>query len=344
MANSYKHRSGDRKDGRLLRSLPAISKFIPYFLRDRGSSGILYEEDLDVTAADKCLRQERVNGYKNIGFLHFFIAAYIRCISMLPGLNRFIVGRRVFARDEIDIVLTVKRSETLESSDTRVKIRFEATARGEKPGTVTTMNKKDADRIVRSIEEAKRQADFVFVSHHSHERKGMAKNRPADFCRDFAKLCIDAGATAYIGHGPHIWRGIEIYKDKPVFYSLGDFIFQNDSVERQPTEFYDLYDLGPDNTVADGLDSRSANGTRGLAVDHFVFESALASFTVTEGAIREVDLQPLSLGFKNGRSLRGRPELADAKYGEQILADIADLSKEYGTTIQIADGKGKIVI
>ena len=90
-------------------------------------SGILYEEDLDVTAADKCLRQERVNGYKNIGFLHFFIAAYIRCISMLPGLNRFIVGRRVFARDEIDIVLTVKRSETLESSDTRVKIRFEAT-------------------------------------------------------------------------------------------------------------------------------------------------------------------------------------------------------------------------
>ncbi len=127
MANSYKHRSGDRKDGRLLRSLPAISKFIPYFLRDRGSSGILYEEDLDVTAADKCLRQERVNGYKNIGFLHFFIAAYIRCISMLPGLNRFIVGRRVFARDEIDIVLTVKRSEALESSDTRVKIRFDAT-------------------------------------------------------------------------------------------------------------------------------------------------------------------------------------------------------------------------
>ena len=224
------------------------------------------------------------------------------------------------------------------------KIRFEATARGEKPGTVTTMNKKDANRIVRSIEEAKRQADFVFVSHHSHERKGMAKNRPADFCRDFAKLCIDAGATAYIGHGPHIWRGIEIYKDKPIFYSLGDFIFQNDSVERQPTEFYDLYDLGADNTVADGLDARSANGTRGLAVDHFVFESALASFAVTEGAIREVNLQPLSLGFKNGRSLRGRPELADAKYGEQILADIEGLSKEYGTVIRIADGKGKIII
>ena len=127
MANSYRHRSGDRKEGRLLRSLPALNKFIPYLLRDRDGSSILYEEDFDVSAADKCLRQERVNGYKNIGFLHFFIAAYIRCLFMLPGLNRFIVGRRVFARDEIDIVLTVKRSETLESSDTRVKIRFDAT-------------------------------------------------------------------------------------------------------------------------------------------------------------------------------------------------------------------------
>ena len=126
MANSYKHRSGDRKEGRLLRSLTALSKFIPYLLRDRDGAGILYEEDFDVTAADKCLRQERVNGYKNIGFLHFFIAAYIRCISMLPGLNRFVVGRRVYARDDIDIVLTVKRSETLESSDARVKIRFDA--------------------------------------------------------------------------------------------------------------------------------------------------------------------------------------------------------------------------
>ena len=46
MANSYRHRSGDRKEGRLLRSLPALNKFIPYLLRDRDGSSILYEEDL----------------------------------------------------------------------------------------------------------------------------------------------------------------------------------------------------------------------------------------------------------------------------------------------------------
>ena len=127
MPTAYKHRSGDRRDGRLLRSLPAQESFTPYYLKDRGNSCLLCDEDFDVTDVDRCLREERVNGYKNIGFLHFFIAAYIRCVSMLPGMNRFIVGRRIFARNEIEVILTVKRSAAIENSDTKVKVRFEAT-------------------------------------------------------------------------------------------------------------------------------------------------------------------------------------------------------------------------
>jgi poly-gamma-glutamate synthesis protein (capsule biosynthesis protein) len=218
-------------------------------------------------------------------------------------------------------------------------LRFEP---GDHPGTETKMNAKDAARIEKSIKEAKRQADVVLVSHHSHERKGLHKNQPADFCRDFARLVIDSGASAYLGHGPHIWRGIEIYQGKPIFYSMGDFIFQNDSVERQPAEFYDLYDLDVNNTVSDGLDARSANETRGLAVDPFVYESAAVSFTVKDGKIGEIILRPLSLGFKNGRSLRGRPEFAAQEHGEKILRDIAALSEPFGTKIQIARGQGKI--
>lgn len=218
-------------------------------------------------------------------------------------------------------------------------IRFEP---GEEPGTCTKMNPKDANRIVRSIQEAARQADVVLVSHHTHERKGLQKDRPADFARDFAKLCIDSGAHAYIGHGPHIWRGIEVYNHRPIFYSLGDFIFQNDSVERQSTEFYDLYDLGVDNTVSDGLDARSANETRGLVVDRKVYESAIVSFAVTDGEIDEITLNPLSLGFEYGRSRRGRPQFADQENGERILRDIAVLSEEFGTKLTVKNGVGKI--
>ena len=126
MPNTYKHRSGDRRDGRLLRSLPAQESFTPYFMKNREGSCLLCDEDFDVTEADRCLKEEQANGYENIGFLHFFIAAYIRCLTMLPGLNRFIVGRRIFARNEIEIVLTVKRSAAIENSDAKVKVLFDA--------------------------------------------------------------------------------------------------------------------------------------------------------------------------------------------------------------------------
>ena len=64
-----------------------------------------------------------------------------------------------------------------------VPYRFEAGT----PGTVTRMNTKDAARIVHAIKEASAQADIVLVSHHTHERKGMDKELPADFARDFAQ-------------------------------------------------------------------------------------------------------------------------------------------------------------
>ena len=127
MQSSYKHRAGDRKDGRLLRSLPALNKFIPYVMTTRNDACNYYEESFEVSAVDKCLRQERVNGYKGIGFLHFLIAAYIRCVSMLPGINRYVAGRRIYARNTITVVLAVKRSLSVESSETTIKVDFEPT-------------------------------------------------------------------------------------------------------------------------------------------------------------------------------------------------------------------------
>ena len=110
MATSYRRRMGDRKDGRLLRSLSAFSKFIPYIMPTRNDATNYYEESFDVSAVDRRLRQLRVEGYKGIGILHFLIAAYIRLVSMLPGLNRFVVGRRIYARHGICVVMVVKRT------------------------------------------------------------------------------------------------------------------------------------------------------------------------------------------------------------------------------------------
>lgn len=217
-------------------------------------------------------------------------------------------------------------------------IRFEV---GDQ-GSVTTYHKKDADRIVKAINEAKRQSDVVFVSHHVHEFKGPTKEISSDFARDFARLCIDSGAHAYLGHGPHILRGFEVYKNHPIFYSLGDFIIQNDSVERQPADFYDIYGLGADNTPSDGFDARSGHGTKGLAVNRKVFESVIVSFQVEDGAVDSVEIIPITLGFEKPRSRKGRPELATVEDGERILKELAQLSAEYKTKIEIRSGRGYI--
>lgn len=211
-------------------------------------------------------------------------------------------------------------------------------------GTKTFCNKKDLQRILRYISEAKRQADVVLVSHHAHEFRGIDKAVAADFTREFAHACIDAGVDAFLGHGPHILRGIEIYNSKPIFYSLGDFFIQNDSVERQPADFFDIYNLGPDNTPSDGWAARSKNGTSGLVVNSKVFESVITRFVVEDGTIKQVELLPITLGFEKTRSRKGRPELASISDGERILQDLQKLSDEFNTQITIKNGKGYIDI
>ena len=122
-----RRRMGDRKEGRLLRSLPGFAKFIPFIMPQRNDRFIHYEESFEVTELDRCLRKLRVDGYKGIGILHFLIAAYVRGVSMMPGINRFVVGRRIYARNNIEVVMTVKRALTLESTETTIKVVFEPT-------------------------------------------------------------------------------------------------------------------------------------------------------------------------------------------------------------------------
>ena len=139
--SKYKRRFGDRKEGRLLRSLPPFNKFIPYIMPTRNDRSNSYEESFEVSEVDRRLRQLRVQGYKGIGILHFLIAAYIRGVSMLPGMNRFVVGRRIYARDDIEVVMTVKRSLAVGAPETTIKVRFEPT------DTITDVYRKMTEKI-----------------------------------------------------------------------------------------------------------------------------------------------------------------------------------------------------
>lgn len=122
-----KRRMGDRKDGRLIRSLSALPKMIPYIMPTRNDAHVFYEESFEVTALERRLRQLRSEGSKGLGILHFIIAAYIRAVSMLPGVNRFVVGRRIYAANDISVNMMVKRGMSVDASETAIKVHFEPT-------------------------------------------------------------------------------------------------------------------------------------------------------------------------------------------------------------------------
>lgn len=210
-----------------------------------------------------------------------------------------------------------------------------------KPGKETTPDKRDLARIIRSIHEAKRQADYVLISIHAHEMKGEEKSLAAGFLETFARRCIDEGADAVIGHGPHILRGIEIYKNRPIFYSLGNFIFQNETVTHLPSDFYETFGLGQTDSVADALDARSRNNTIGFGVKQEIWESVLPFWKMEAGELTELTLYPIELGYGQPRYRRGWPQLSK---DSSILQRIAALSEKYGTQLVIEEGVAHVML
>jgi poly-gamma-glutamate synthesis protein (capsule biosynthesis protein) len=168
--------------------------------------------------------------------------------------------------------------------------------------------------------------------------KDDRKDYPADFVVEFARACIDAGAHAIIGHGPHLVRGIEIYKQRPIFYSLGNFIFQNETVDRQPADFYEKYGLGPEHHVVEAYAKRSGNDSLGFAVNPEVWSSVIAEWTLEDGRLAELTLHPIELGFAEPRHRRGWPRLTQQP---DALRDLQRLSREFGTKLTIEAGTAR---
>ena len=200
-------------------------------------------------------------------------------------------------------------------------------------------DKKDMARIEAEIREARRQADVVLVSLHAHECDGMETNVPSQFVEDFCHACIDAGATAVLGHGPHELRGIELYKGGVIFYSLGNFIFETETVGLQPLDAYRNKGFADDTKVGQFMDARSKNGTCGYAVQEWIWKSVMAGFTVVDGRITQVQLYPIDLGQNKPRGQKGTPVLSD---DEGILTYLQSLSQPYGTQIRLENGVGLI--
>lgn len=122
-----RRRFGDRKEGRRLRTITPLMAFTPFIMIDRSDACNQFAGAVEISETDRWLRAKRAEGYKGLGMVHLFIAAYIRVLCHLPGLNRFVSGQRVYARNTITINMMVKRGITVDSEETCAKVDFELT-------------------------------------------------------------------------------------------------------------------------------------------------------------------------------------------------------------------------
>ena len=211
---------------------------------------------------------------------------------------------------------------------------------GEKPGIRQWIKKKDLEEVCRWITDARRQADFVVASVHSHQgplMEGNIKETP-DSLVEACHLFVKAGAAAVVCHGPHVLRGLEIYQGKPIFYSLGNFIFQIGGTRRFPSEMYEQYGLSDDATPADIFNAadRDKDGIpHGFLAGASFWQSVLPICRYDQGHLLELKLYPVTLHQDAPRSRRGDPSLAEGDLGHQILDSFAKLCKPYSIKLEI---------
>ena len=212
-----------------------------------------------------------------------------------------------------------------------------------KSGKTTFVNPGDMERTVKAIGEAKGFSDYIVISIHSHQIKNTVKEEPAEFLEEFCRKCIDAGADAVIGTGPHLIRPVEIYKNKPIFYSLGDFFLENETMKKVPDGMFLKQKMTGNENMADMYDARSDHGKKGLYYSRVMFEAFVPYWEADDhGDVTKIELLPVELGYGKPRSRGGVPAPA---FDKGILERLKEMSRPYGTEIEIDEsGIGHVVL
>lgn len=214
---------------------------------------------------------------------------------------------------------------------------------GEQVGYSYQPDPSDVARILRSVRQGKQFADFCIVTNHGHEPGNWSK-QPPDYEQSFAHQMIHAGADAYIVHGPHQLRGIEIYKGRPILYSVGNFIMDD---LRTPVGADMFAAYGKDPQTDTDAEVTLAEMARGYETDPgfsdpVFYESIIAVSRFEHTQLAELRLYPIELGHSKRFANRGIPRLVTGPQAKAIIERLQKLSKPFGTEITIENDVGVI--
>ncbi|MCY0389006.1 CapA family protein [Robbsia sp. Bb-Pol-6] len=177
-------------------------------------------------------------------------------------------------------------------------------------------HEEDRQRILCAIRAAAKRADVVIACHHNHDR-GPGHEAVPDWQRDFAHQCIDAGAAVFAGHGVPVLQGIEIYRAAPLFFGLGNFMFQ----VAKPVGAYE-------EGTWEGVMALCAFKNRWC--EHVRLIPVVLNEVACDGSVEAGD--------------RGLPTLASPSQADAILARIGARCAAFGTSVSLLSHEGIVTI
>ena len=99
-----------------------MNQVSPFIMPNRNGASNAFTATIDIDKCEQLLAKKRAEGCKGIGMIHILMASYVRVISQLPGINRFIRGQRLYAREYIEICMVMKKEIKLNAPETVLKI------------------------------------------------------------------------------------------------------------------------------------------------------------------------------------------------------------------------------
>lgn len=260
-----------------------------------------------------------------------------------PGINALHVRlvRRVSPEDFAALRRAMGGSAyPIPGREDEVRVGDMLIRKSEAPGMTWEMEETDQTAVLASLREARAKSRFVLFTIHAHQTAGdqddgpapyqpevlhfaneaAAPNdpRPADFEPALFHAAIDAGADAVVRTGPHALNGIEIYKGKPIFYSLGSLFFPFGQRRTFTTAAGETFTI-PDED----------------------FETVVPVTTYKDGKVSEIRLYPVAIDAGPGPAA-GSPLPAPPDQARRILERVRALSKPFGTDVRIENGVGVI--
>lgn len=206
------------------------------------------------------------------------------------------------------------------------------------PRVQTDVLERDIEALLESVSVARRMSDIVVVALHCHEglQGRWNTDTPAEFLPPLAHRLIDAGAHAVVGSGPHQLRGVELYKGRPICYSLGNFIFNIEKMATLPPETYEQQGMPLTSTTADLYDRVDGYQKRDV-----FWEAVVPRFEFVDGELVSSELHPITMGQNMPRSRRGTPRLTSVEEGTRILNRLDGLSRPFGTSVEVIERDGR---